>query len=270
MLSPPRGVKVERFIKEKPLFDIVENLLRKIGLTEGEIKVYKALLKLKSSSTGLIVKESRISASKVYVILDKLIEKGLVSFVVENNIKIFTMTNPENILEYVDKKQKEMEKVKKESESIIRDMKKSLRNYVAESAQIYRGYAGLRVAFRNIIGELDKKNDFLFFSVTGDEFDEKTIKFFNEIHDKRVERKINSKGIIDIDLRYELKKFAKQRRSYKIKFYELTLPSALSIGKTRVVFTLLGKNPIAFEIISKRIAQRYRNYFNRLWDSIKS
>lgn len=248
----------------------MENLLRKVGLTEGEIKVYKALLKLKSSSTGLIVKESGISASKVYIILDKLIEKGLVSFVVENNIKRFTITNPENILEYVDKKQKEMDKVKKESESIIREIKNSMGGYTAESAQIYKSYAGLRVAFRNIIDELDKKNEFLFFSVTEDEFDDKATKLFAEIHNERAEKKINSKGIVDIDLKKKLGKFSKQRKLYQIKFYDLTLPSALSIGKTRVVFTLLGENPIAFEIISKRIAQRYRDYFNKLWISIKN
>ena len=51
-----------------------ETLLEKLGLTKGEIKVYLALNKLGESSIGPIGKESKVSKSKMYDILDKLIE----------------------------------------------------------------------------------------------------------------------------------------------------------------------------------------------------
>ena len=47
-------------------------ILTDIGLTQGEIKVYLALLKLGKSSTGPIANEAQISRSKLYSILDKL------------------------------------------------------------------------------------------------------------------------------------------------------------------------------------------------------
>ncbi|GAG26288.1 unnamed protein product, partial [marine sediment metagenome] len=43
-------------------------ILEEIGLTQGEIKTYLALLKLGSSSTGPIAKESQVSRSKLYSI----------------------------------------------------------------------------------------------------------------------------------------------------------------------------------------------------------
>ena len=47
-----------------------------LGLTEGEKKVYKALLKLRSSTTGPIFKQASISQSKVYEVLDRLKKKA--------------------------------------------------------------------------------------------------------------------------------------------------------------------------------------------------
>jgi len=51
--------------------------LKAIGLTEGEIRVYLALLDSGLTTTGIVIKQSNITGSKVYNILDRLIEKGL-------------------------------------------------------------------------------------------------------------------------------------------------------------------------------------------------
>ena len=80
------------------------SLLKEIGLTEGEIKVYTALFKLGPSTTGPLVKESKVHSSKVYPILDRLIEKGLVSFIKEGNKTIYTANPPTTIISYLDKK----------------------------------------------------------------------------------------------------------------------------------------------------------------------
>ena len=64
-----------------------ESLLEKIGLTKSEIKVYLALLELGCSATGKIVEKSKASSSKIYEILDRLMQKGLVSFIIKSGIK---------------------------------------------------------------------------------------------------------------------------------------------------------------------------------------
>src|SRR5918996_6276567 len=54
--------------------------LRQLGLSSGEARVYISLLGLYApSKVGLIVKESHVSYSKVYDVLRRLTEKGLVS-----------------------------------------------------------------------------------------------------------------------------------------------------------------------------------------------
>ena len=69
-------------------------LLEAIGLTKSEIKVYLALLELGSSTTGPIVEKSGASSSKIYEILEKLIQKGLVGHVIKAGKKHFEAAPP--------------------------------------------------------------------------------------------------------------------------------------------------------------------------------
>ncbi|MEM4152831.1 MAG: helix-turn-helix domain-containing protein [Candidatus Pacearchaeota archaeon] len=90
-----------------------ELLLEKAGLTKGEAKVYLTLLKIGETTTGNIIKESGLSGSKVYEIINRLIKKGLVSFIVKERTKWFKAATPRKLLEYLDMKTKELNKIKK-------------------------------------------------------------------------------------------------------------------------------------------------------------
>lgn len=244
-----------------------EEIFKKIGLTKGEIKVYESLVKLGRSSTGPIMDKSGISSSKVYLILEKLIQKGFVSFVAENNVKKFQITSPNNILECLEKQQKELEKIKKDSKHFIESLTKSLGSYEEEIVQIYKEFAGLRAAFGNLLEELDEGEDFLFFSQSKEELTNKNVVlFFNNLHQKRLEKGISTKGIADNSLKDIFKKRFTKQKKFEAKFSHLTLPTAICIGKNRILLNMWGENPICFEIISKRIAKKYREFFYKIWD----
>lgn len=248
-----------------------KEILRKIGLTEGEIRVYEALVKLGRSSTGPIMDKSGISSSKVYLILEKLVQKGFVSFVVENNVKYFQVTNPNNILDYVEKQQKELDKIKEDSKPFIESLTKLLGSHEEENAQIYKGFAGLRVAFQNLLNELDKNDEFLFFSQSEEELTNKNVAlFFKNLHQKRLDKGISTRGIADINLKKIFNKRFVNQKDFKARFSTLTLPTAISIGKNRILLNIWGDNPICFEIISTRIAKKYHEFFNKIWKIAKS
>ena len=57
------------------------------ALTEGEAKVYEALLFLGSSTVGPIVTRSKVSYSNIYEVCDRLTAKGLVSHIVKEKTK---------------------------------------------------------------------------------------------------------------------------------------------------------------------------------------
>ena len=59
------------------------SILEDLGLTQAEIKVYIALLELGSSSAGQILEKSGLQNSVVHRALNSLIEKGLISYILE-------------------------------------------------------------------------------------------------------------------------------------------------------------------------------------------
>ena len=61
--------------------------LKKIGLTQGEIKVYLALIKHGAQTKSHLAIKADVSSSKVYEIAERLIKKGLVSSFTKNKIK---------------------------------------------------------------------------------------------------------------------------------------------------------------------------------------
>ena len=113
------------------------NLLE-IGLTEGEAKVYLALSKLGSSTVGPVVKESGVAYSNIYDILNRLIEKGIVSFIVKSKTRYFQACSPSNLLDYLDKKEKKMHEEKENLKKILPELEKDT-SRSREAAGIKRG-----------------------------------------------------------------------------------------------------------------------------------
>ncbi|HIJ10806.1 TPA: hypothetical protein HA278_01990, partial [Candidatus Woesearchaeota archaeon] len=119
-------------------------ILEDIGLSKNEIKVYFALLELHQSSATPIVKKSGIPNSKIYPTLEKLIGRGLVSFVIKNNVKYFHAADPQNLIEFLSKKQQSIEEQKDEIEQIIPqlELKRQLAAQTQE-AHVYEGFKGM-------------------------------------------------------------------------------------------------------------------------------
>ena len=84
--------------------------LEQIGFNKSEIKIYLGLLKIGPSSSGPIIKESKTANSKVYEVLEKLIQKGMVSHFMKENVKYYKATNPKMLLNYLEEKKLKIEK----------------------------------------------------------------------------------------------------------------------------------------------------------------
>ena len=91
--------------------------LERIGLTKSEIAVYLALLKLGQTTAGPIVDEARVTRSKIYDILERLKNKGLVSYITKQSTKYFSAADPHTILHYLDEKESE---IKEEKSSVLK------------------------------------------------------------------------------------------------------------------------------------------------------
>ena len=84
-----------------------KDILKEVGLTTNETDVYLTLLKEGSISVNNIAEKAGLHRQAVYDALDRLLEKGFVSFVTRNNKKHFQGIHPQKILEYLQEKRGE-------------------------------------------------------------------------------------------------------------------------------------------------------------------
>lgn len=244
--------------------------LEELGLTDGEIKVYASLIKLQQSTITKIIEHSGVSSSKVYLILDKLVHRGLVNYILINNVKEFHLANPHNLLEIVKQEKEKIGSMEKETQQLVNDINKMMGSHVQESASIYRGLAGLKAVHLNLINELNKGEEYVFFSV-----DDSTLKLrevqmiFNSIHVSRDERGVLSRGIALPSLRKLYESHMPSKKEYQIRYHDLTLNQGITIGKNRIIIESAHPNPFAVEIVSPQTAKSYKEFFNKIWKMAK-
>src|SRR3989344_282919 len=140
------------------------NLLEQLGLEKSEIKVYVTLLELGLSTTGLIVKRSGVPSSRIYDVLESLIDKGLVSYAIIKNTKHFKSANPERLYELIDEKRKILSEKENELRKLLPELKK--KQQIAEAVekkeqkiQMFEGIKGIKTALENVLTTLKKGDE---------------------------------------------------------------------------------------------------------------
>jgi sugar-specific transcriptional regulator TrmB len=125
--------------------------LNRLGLTDGEARVYLSLLKLGLAKVGAIVKESAVSYSKVYDVLQRLSMKGLVSQIIVENVKHFNAVEPYRLHEYLQRKEEELNSQKGIVDRIVPQLAEfasdNRNKKKKNSAEVFIGDRGLRTAY---------------------------------------------------------------------------------------------------------------------------
>lgn len=243
-----------------------EVLLEKLGLTKGEIKVYLALNKLEEATVGPIGKHSKVSKSKIYDILDKLIEKGLVGYITKEGTKWFTANDPHMMLEYVAKKEDELEKTKAEINQLIPQL--IMQRSTAKKqrvAEIYEGFHGLK-AIREELMQAFKPGDTFLVWGAPKIANEKWEAWFLDFHSKREKRKVKMKILYNANVRV----YGEIRKRWKytqVKYLpnKLISPTWIDIFPEAILLVVILKQPLAFVVRDKELAKSFKAYFELMW-----
>jgi HTH-type transcriptional regulator, sugar sensing transcriptional regulator len=132
------------------MLQTVRPTLKSIGLTEGEIDVYLALLEIGLSTTGKITKVAGISSSKVYEVLQRLIKKGLANYVVERGVHYYSATPAERLIDFLEDKKNELNKGQDAVRSLIPILEAKRSEQPTTEAVIYRGRQGPLIALKEV------------------------------------------------------------------------------------------------------------------------
>ena len=249
-------------------YKLKEVVLKKIGLSKNEIKVYLALLELGLSNVNTIVKKTGLHRPNVYYSIERLNEKGLISSCLKQNVNHYQPSNPKRLFNLLQEKEEEIANIKKEVESSMPEFL-SLLNSSIESSQkveLFRGENGLKTVLDDVL-ENAKPNDLFVLGYTG--IARKTLGPYHERWEEwRIQRKLIRKALANEENRDYLKK----SKLTKVRYLpgEYSSPASTTIYGDYVVIHLTeNQKPLAIRIKSKSLSQVYRNYFKLLWSISK-
>jgi sugar-specific transcriptional regulator TrmB len=238
--------------------------LERLGLTKIEARVYLTLLKIGSTKTGLLIKKTGLHRATIYDVLKRLIEKGLVSYIIKGKIKYFQITSPEYFLD----KLKEDENNLKEKEVFVKSLVGKLKKIkeetkIKEESSIYEGFKGMKVIFNDILeskeyvclGSTAKLKDIL-----GN--------YFYIFQNRKKQLKIKARLLFDKSLKNsEYLKDIYGEIKYLPKEYGT--PISTFIYDDKIVIIITKEIPVAFLLENKEVANSFKNYFELLWKIAK-
>ena len=231
-----------------------EEKLTKAGLTGNEAKVYLELLKKGELSANQIAKNLGMDRTLSYSILNHLIDKGQVGHIIKENKKMFSCSNPENLLNPI-----------KAKEIFVKDLIKQLSSIKSEKQEdlginVYEGKGGIRTFINMAL-----KEKFLYaFGSTG-------LAFFSLYEMPLIAKKAEK---LNLDIKIIGNKRYKGTEPFnfqKFKYGYLDIESKIttSIFGNYVAIHQIRDKPFIIVIENKDIAKSYRNHFDILWETAK-
>ena len=236
-----------------------EQALKEIGLSEKEIKVYLASLKLGQDTANEIAKKSSLNRVTTYDVLKALIEKGFASYVIKAGVKYFEAVDPSKFIDNLKEKQEKVKSILPELESMKASLVKK------PEIETFEGLEGLKTIFSDILKE-SKETLFI-----GDPkmLDRLEFYFPHFIMQKR-KQKIFSKVITtDVAFMRDYKKKA-PKKALDMRFINQKIDMTKVLYGEKVAFLTFKEDmSIGVLIDNKEIAETEKMLFDLLWSKAK-
>ncbi len=236
------------------------SILEDIGLTNAEIKVYLSLLELGSATAGPIIEKSGLQSSVVHMTLNKLIDKGFVSFVKEGKRNYYQASNPKNIVEFIEEKKERFEKL------LPQLLLKQKTAKQKPEIVTFRGVKGIKELLYELL-EAGGVEHHTFGST-------KESLMMGEAwwvgyHKKRAAKGIKAKLLFNESLKSWAaeKKYPKSEVKYTKKGFEPLTETIIRSDSVGII--IWTEKPIGVLISHKTVADSYEKFFQLMWKTSK-
>jgi len=248
------------------------SVIKEIGLTDSATKVYLTLLELGDSTRGDIVNKSGVAGSKIYEILEKLQEKGLISIYTQNNVKHFKPTNPKQLIIYLEDQKEHIAQVEHQINTILPKLLAEFQSSKEEQeVGLLSGLKGLEIIFREQVELLNTGDTCYVIGGTRGTEEEAIQAFFEKIHLLREKKKIKTKMLFNLHQKASTERLysSKKYPGTKTRYIPHTSPVAINVYKDRTVIIIFGKKVAVINITSQDVANSFMEYFDLLWEQAK-
>jgi len=232
-------------------------ILRSLGLTEKESKVYLACTELGTCAVSKIAQKAKINRVTTYDILEKLKGRGLVSFYTKKKVRYFSSTNPELLLEQFEKRTNDLR-------TALPKFKRLTGETNHPRIRYFEGLDGIKAIYADT---LTSKTEILNFS-NSIEIREQWPNYDKEYVAKRAKKKIFLKGICPNDnvgkrVHDEDEKYQREMRLIPADTFKFT--NEINIYDDKVSIISFKDELIGMIIESSEIANSQRAIFDMCW-----
>src|SRR3989338_1114190 len=226
-----------------------ERVLEQAGLTASEVKLYYTLIQEGSLRPGELSSRSGMHRRTVYDALDRLSQKGFVSFIKTNNRRYYQAVEPGKIAEILKNRLTDFESELPALDALYTQSKEK------QETLFFSGVNGIRTIFED---QLEQSKDV--YVIYGSEHAETLLKYYLPHYTReRVKKKMKLHIIFQKSSRKAIPKIPLS----EIRFMPASAQThaATNIYGTNVAIILWTGQPLAILIRHKDIASSYRDYF---------
>lgn len=237
---------------------MLTQILESLGLSDKEAKIYLANLEIGSSPVSQIALKAKINRVTTYDILEKLIKKGLINFIVKRKIKFFSATDPELMVNEFKKRAEELNKA-------LPDLKRLHGETAHPRVRYYEGLEGIKSIYADT---LTSKTEILNYC------NSKEIRAFwqnydNEYVQERVKHGIYLKGIAPEDEyghQVQNQDSTNNREIRLVSKEKFDFTNEINIYDDKVAIISFKDELIGMIIESHEIAETQRAIFKMVWE----
>jgi predicted transcriptional regulator len=246
--------------------------LSKIGLTEGEIKIYDALLELGETTRTRLAKKSGISPSKIYDVINRLVEKGIVSVVKKHGVLHFHAANPDRLMDFLEKKEDEIRNERMLVESLLPSL---LARYGETKekldVEVFYGWEGMKTVYWDIAKSLKKGDDNYVFGASMGLDPKQADIFFSKYYKESEKKGYSTKIIFNENVRGNKERtgYYHTHKQHSVRYLYQDTFTEFNFYKDTVLFVMLLKKPIVIRVRNKEAANSFRKFIETIWKQAK-
>lgn len=135
-----------------------EKLLKTLGFTDSESKIYLISLETGPAAVQDLAKKAKVSRVTTYAVIEQLMKDGLMSTVEKGKKHLYVAESPERLLSFVHSRVKTMEATLHEIENSLPDLK-LLQRGEKPVVKLLEGIEGSKALFEDMIKSTPKSID---------------------------------------------------------------------------------------------------------------
>jgi len=237
--------------------------LTNAGISEEEAKAYLAILELGEGTISRIARKAELKRTSAYLVVERLIKKGLVSTSKQKKHTIYIAEDPRKIEEFLDERKRSIQKIMPELLSFT--------NLIDKKPQIryYEGKTGMKEIYKDMLCYPDSEILGMFSESYLGHLDDEFVK--NYFYPKRIEKKIWVRAILpDNEMTREITKDDEKilRRSKLISNDKFKIKVDLALYGKNKVSLVSFEEELGIIIESQKIYDSLKGIFETMWDLI--